>query len=766
MGSKKSKLLQKYLSKKRTQKERDALFERVRELQKDKAADLLPSSELHRSYAQKRTCPKKEITKKEGSVPSPLVAVSRAMPVKNHSQEHPTDGIVLAKKETRTLEDLPPIESNPAPPIQPAPLKTPKTLSRTRESNRALPITYAEDEIVTTIKENYVTIVSGGTGTGKSTQVPQFLYENGFTGLGKICLTQPRRVSTRAIAARISDEQQTVLGALCGYKIRYENMSTEATEIFVMTEGMLLQELSEDPHLSKYSVVILDEVHERSMISDVLLMVLLKLAVKTGIRIVLMSASLTQEYVQSLSRTNLNIPLIRVDPQTYEVERHYLPSSLAHYHYLDEIEKRIVSIETGNDDESFGESSDEPENKVQVRGAPPKSAIPKNTPKNTPKTQTSPQSGSILVFVATKAETEILSRRLEGRITRRIFSLHSDTTPEMQDEILKQSNGLIIATNVAETSLTLPDVKYVVDGGREITREFSYASNAYSYKVSLISKSSAEQRSGRTGRTGPGIAYHIYTTVEYEGMKEARDPEILRERALPAILPLLRMGIQPKHIPTLPFLTPPPAFGIKEELCVLSGFSFIKNNELTANGRLSLQIPIDPLMSAAVIRIALAQPKYLPLMIHIAAVSDVCSTKKLPHKPTHTVDEDKRQYLEAISLFPSLSPSCKDKISQIDTLIRSCLKALLQVTPGTDLPTGTEAVSTCISVLVFLSHKNLVTLFKGKFYHRGEEVLVESPLPSIVSEEPVLIVYHSLVEKATTPLKKLHLHLPIISQYD
>ncbi|KAI5189065.1 pre-mRNA-splicing factor ATP-dependent RNA helicase DHX16 [Nematocida sp. AWRm77] len=839
MKNKKKQLLLKYLEKKNAQRKRDTLLERVRELQKDPKKDVISTSQIRRKMDKESPRERKlkkasppantdTINSNPNSTPvdtpntinsnsntnTPVDTTNTNTTINSNTTNTPVDttnsnttinsntpvstpvdtntttstsfqesemdhrdGIVDLSREKRSADSAEfgefaegeeeeknekgekgkknekgETSSRSSTPL----IVTSKKHARCRNSAVSLPITYMEDEIVSSVKENYITIISGGTGTGKSTQVPQFMHENGFAEKKKICITQPRRVSTQAVAQRIADEQKDPVGGVCGYKMRYGTHVSERTDIFVLTEGVLLQELAEDPFLSKYSVVILDEVHERSMTSDTLLMVLAKLAAKGCLRLVLMSAGITQEYIESVSRISRTRPnVVKVDPQTYEVQVHYLP--LGHYVFTEEMVKRVELLE----------------------GKP----------------------GSILAFVATKEETEDVRRRAERITRRKVYTLHSDTPLSIQKEILQSTHALVVATNVAETSLTLPDVRYVIDGGREVQRAFSYGTSAYEYRTCMVSKSSAAQRLGRTGRTGPGVCYRLYTVVEHEKMEETRAPEILRERALLPISALLKAGVRPQHIPQAEFVTPPKPEAIAKEMDVLSSLQMVSSVQVTPFGERVLSLPLDPVLGASIVRVLERSPEALAIHLEILASIEVCREVQSKDK-RYTVhrgssgekckgkgkgkeegkedereekeDEREEREKESLSLvsFPELSPFAREKRDRlIEHLQRSLRRTSPHLSPApiTSTSTSTSTSSTLsltassIQALSWACRKNMAVLSKGTVYHHGEEVHTAAPLGGVDSSSPVPVLYHTLTRFSAS--KKVNFTPVIVPSY-
>ncbi|KAI5172658.1 hypothetical protein NEFER03_1714 [Nematocida sp. LUAm3] len=751
--SKKEKLLKKYLEKKERQKNRDALLQRVKELQSAPSEHATSFSKIRRKLSKKdirrrvqhtttRSTPRStehatpsatEHAKSYTDHPTLYDDISYAVPhAIEHDASHSVDRNVahdVTYDASRNVSRNMPCDVTPC-----VGIRTLKTLSKTRRNGVSLPITHLEDEIVSSIKENYITAVVGGTGTGKSTQVPQFLYENGFCDSKRVCITQPRRVSAKYVAKRISEEQESKLGEICGYKMRYDSVYSENTQIFVLTEGVLLQELAEDPLLSKYSVILLDEVHERSLASDTLLLVLSKVSIKTGLRLVIMSAGITEEYVKRIEEiTNTNIPVVHIESMTHEVQVHYLP--LKEYSFLQELQKRVYALRE--------------------------------------------EEGTILAFVATKNECMLLRDTL--LINRPIHTLHSDSTPEEQEIIFSSKNILIIATNAAETSLTLPDVKYVVDGGREIQKVFSYETNCYEYKELLISKSSADQRKGRTGRVGKGTVYRIYTTVEYENMQESRTPEILRERVTSSVVSLLNTGVQPKYLKYLSYITPPPSLALEKELILLKSLEVL-GERVTSFGEIVLSLPISPFLGATIARVLRSSPRLLHYAAMICSVIETLSDLPITQQKSLNIHNKAHvchgAYIHVLHQLRSLNGKNKDILNRAIKVYQHVLAVL---SLNSSIPTTeSDPISILLSITAGIEEEDLlyiskilswslssysVTLYKGRTYYMGEEVHVKTLLPYSSSSEkhPVLVVSRYIVVSSSFPMKSISMISPIIS---
>lgn len=385
-----------------------------------------------------------------------------------------------------------------------------------------LPISGHRDELIDLIKENQVIIVCGETGSGKSTQLPKICMEAGFGINGLIGHTQPRRIAARSIAARISDELQSPLGNAVGYRVRFHEMVNPTNYIRVLTDGMLLSEFHRDARLSRYEVLIIDEAHERSLNIDFLLGLLKQLLKKCPeLKLVVTSATLDSD---SFSRYFDGAPVVSVSGRTYPVEIRYQPqndeSKKEDSNLNDSIEKAVLELH-------------------QQR------------------------LGDVLVFLPGEREireaAEHLSRKLKSGID--ILPLYARLTPNEQVRIFTPGakTRVVLATNVAETSLTVPGIKYVVDSGLARVSRYSPSRKIQRLPIEKVSQSAANQRAGRCGRTSDGICIRLYDEDDFLNRPEYTDPEIKRTSLADVILRMQAMfaGGSMKDIETFPFLDRP-----------------------------------------------------------------------------------------------------------------------------------------------------------------------------------------------------------------
>jgi len=451
----------------------------------------------------------------------------------------------------------------------------PHRFTRTEEiisQRNSMAIVYEEAEIVSRIKYSTITFIQGETGCGKTTQIPQFLYENGLAFDKMIALTQPRRFSAISISGRINHEANE---DIAGYKIKYENNIKKHTKIKVLTEGVLLREIQSDFLLQQYSVVILDEVHERSTNMDVLVgllsrIVRIRLEQKTPLRLVLMSATTNPDVFRSVLD---RFDLINLTGKMYPVSVFYEDKTSDDY--LDVAYKKVTAI---LDSEQKYISN----RKSKLGNASVPTAI-ENSHK-----------ASILVFLTSKEDIYRLKDRLDplgDRVV--VLPLHSGLNKKEQAVVYDRFpvRKIVLATNIAETSITIDDIVFVIDCGRE--KKKVAEGSVIMYKTDFVSKSSAKQRMGRAGRTGPGVCYRLYSGDTYESFTEHSQPQIFTEPIDSTLLLLKCMGI--RNLFGFPFIDQPPETAISEALGALETFGALsKDWAVTKLGRRMCCYPVSP----------------------------------------------------------------------------------------------------------------------------------------------------------------------------
>lgn len=396
-----------------------------------------------------------------------------------------------------------------------------------------LPVYGFRDQFVQTLRANQTIVLVGETGSGKTTQIPQFCVQAGFCLGGKmVACTQPRRVAAMSVAQRVADEMDVKIGEHVGYSIRFEDMTSPQTQLKYLTDGMLLREAMTDPVLSQYSVIVLDEAHERTMSTDVLLGLIKEIITKRrDLKIVVMSATLDSGKFQDYFEQRA--PLMKVPGRMHPVEIFYTPEP--ERDYLEAAKRTVLQIHQSEDE------------------------------------------GDILLFLTGEQEIESACRELSEEARKLehanfpelvCLPLYSTLPPKMQQKIFEPAppakvlggppgRKCIISTNIAETSLTIDGVVYVIDPGFSKQKVYNPRIRVESLLVTPISKASAQQRAGRAGRTKPGKAFRLYTESAFNTeLEPMTHPEILRSNLGSTVLQLKKLGID--DLVHFDFMDPPP----------------------------------------------------------------------------------------------------------------------------------------------------------------------------------------------------------------
>jgi ATP-dependent helicase HrpA len=431
-----------------------------------------------------------------------------------------------------------------------------------------LPITARKDEIVQAIRRHPVVIISGETGCGKSTQIPKMCIEARRGLRGKIACTQPRRIAAVTIAQRIAEEMGEPVGRSVGYKIRFDDKTPRDAWIKVLTDGMLLAETQGDPRLFEYDTLIIDEAHERSLNIDFLLGIVRTLmAVRRDLKLIVTSATLDIEKFRDAFG---GAPVIEVSGRMYPVEVEYrLPEgdSDEDADYIDAAVEAVDDLKRGK------------------------------------------RPGDILIFMPTEQDILETCERLNGRHYAgvAILPLYARLPGSSQGRVYSvHGPKIVVATNVAETSLTIPGIRYVVDTGLARVSQYLPGARINSLPIRPISKSSADQRKGRCGRVSEGVCIRLYSEKDYQERAAFTPPEILRSNLAEVILRMiaLRLG----HPSKFPFIDRPPAAAIKDGFDALIELDAIQGGggeyALTEKGRRMARMPLDPRISRMLIEAA------------------------------------------------------------------------------------------------------------------------------------------------------------------
>jgi ATP-dependent helicase HrpA len=439
-----------------------------------------------------------------------------------------------------------------------------------------LPVSQRRDDIAAAIRDHQVVVVAGETGSGKTTQLPKICLELGRGKGGNSAIighTQPRRIAARSVAERIASELKTELGDEVGYQVRFTDKTSRSSRIKLMTDGILLAELQRDRDLKKYDTIIIDEAHERSLNIDFLLGYLKRLLPRRpDLKLIITSATIDpQRFAQHFADRRGNpAPIVEVSGRTYPVEIRYRP--LVELPEEDEEGEAIVRDQTEAIVQACAELS---------REGP----------------------GDILVFLPGEREIRDTAEVLAGeRSGDEIVPLYSRLSAAEQHRVFSSHAGrrIVLATNVAETSLTVPGIRYVVDSGVARISRYSARTKVQRLPIEAISQASARQRSGRCGRVEAGVAIRLYSEEDYESRPDFTDPEILRTNLASVILQMtsLRLG----DIGRFPFVDPPDKRNITDGVQLLEELGAVVSTSSTTDGRHRLtkvgqrlaRLPIDP----------------------------------------------------------------------------------------------------------------------------------------------------------------------------
>ena len=482
-----------------------------------------------------------------------------------------------------------------------------------------LPITERRDDILAALRSSPVVVVAGETGSGKSTQLPKMLLEAGCGETGLIGHTQPRRIAARTVAERIASELGEEIGATVGYTVRFTDKVRRDTKVRVMTDGILLNELQRDRRLSKYSAIIVDEAHERSLNIDFILGYLKQLLPRRpDLKVIVTSATIdTARFSEHFANDSGEpAPIIEVSGRTYPVE--------VRYHPLDEDTDQIQGI-----CDAVHELRDEGR-------------------------------GDVLVFLSGEREirdTADALNRLQLRNTE-ILPLYARLSTVDQHRVFQphDKRRVVLATNVAETSLTVPGIHYVVDPGTARISRYNRRTKVQRLPIEDISQASANQRAGRCGRVAPGTCIRLYALDDLENRPAFTEPEILRTNLASVILQMTAIGLG--DIAAFPFVDPPDARAIKDGINLLEELGALDEGELTPLGRRLAQLPVDPRLGRMVL--AADENGCVDEVMVIAAALSIQDPRE---RPAATSGEGSGKAQEAAALHKRFADESSDFVS-------------------------------------------------------------------------------------------------------
>ncbi|XP_060073522.1 pre-mRNA-splicing factor ATP-dependent RNA helicase DHX16-like [Ylistrum balloti] len=598
------------------------------------------------------------------------------------------------------------------------------------ECKRSLPVFPFKQDLLDAIEEHQVLIIEGETGSGKTTQIPQYLHEGGFTRNGmKIGCTQPRRVAAMSVAARVAEEMGKKLGNEVGYSIRFEDCTSDRTIIKYMTDGMLLREFLGEPDLASYSVMIIDEAHERTLHTDVLFGLVKDISrFRPDLKLLISSATLDAE---KFSEFFDDAPIFRIPGRRFPVDIYYTKAPEADY-----LDAAVVSV-------------------LQIHVTQP--------------------FGDILVFLTGQEEIESCNEMLQERTKKLgskikeliILPIYANLPSDMQAKIFEPTppgaRKVVIATNIAETSLTIDGIKYVIDPGFCKQNSYNARTGMESLIVTPISKASSNQRAGRAGRVSAGKCFRLYTAWAYKNeLEDNTIPEIQRTNLGNVVLMLKSLGIN--DLIHFDFMDPPPHETLVlalEQLYALGALNH--RGELTKLGRRMAEFPVDPMMSKAIL--ASEQYKCSKEILTICAMLSVNNAifyrpkDKVVHADTARQNffrpgGDHMTLLNVYNQWEETSHStqwCYENFIQHRSMkrardVRDQLEGLMERVEieMTTNPGDTIAVRKAITAGFFY---HTARLGKGGNYRtvKHQQTVMVHPNSSLFEDRPRWLIYHELV---------------------
>ncbi|WP_122606058.1 ATP-dependent RNA helicase HrpA [Pseudomonas viridiflava] len=490
-----------------------------------------------------------------------------------------------------------------------------------------LPIAAKRDEIKDALLKHQVLIIAGETGSGKTTQLPKICLEIGRGQHGLIGHTQPRRIAARSVASRVAEELATPLGALVGYQVRFEDQSDSNTLIKLMTDGILLAETQHDRFLERYDTIIVDEAHERSLNIDFLLGYLKTLLPRRpDLKVIITSATID---LQRFSEHFNDAPIIEVSGRTFPVDTWYRPL-------------------TSEQDEEGNSVEDDLTVDQAILATLEELADFERSERKSP--------GDVLVFLPGEREIRDAAEMLRKAQLRHteILPLYARLSPAEQQRIFQSHSGrrVVLATNVAETSLTVPGIRYVIDTGTARISRYSYRAKVQRLPIEAVSQASANQRKGRCGRVEPGLCVRLYSEEDFNARPEFTDPEILRTNLAAVILQMLHLRLG--EITDFPFIEPPDGKAISDGFNLLQELSAVnRENQLTPLGRQLARLPVDPRMGRMLLEAA-KQGSSLQEVLIVASAMSVQDVRERPPERQQAADQAHAQWKDADSDFAGL----------------------------------------------------------------------------------------------------------------
>ncbi|MCK5792564.1 MAG: ATP-dependent RNA helicase HrpA [Ketobacter sp.] len=489
-----------------------------------------------------------------------------------------------------------------------------------------LPVASRVNDIVDAIRHNQVVIIAGETGSGKTTQIPKMCLQAGLGLTGYIGHTQPRRLAARTVAQRIAEELNTQVGDKVGYKIRFQDQVSETSHIKLMTDGMLLAEVAQDRFLNHYDAIIIDEAHERTLNIDFLLGFLKQLLPsRPDLKVIITSATIDH---WRFSRYFQDAPVIEVSGRTYPVEVRYRP----------------LGDDSGGDETAVSDEESAIENGIlhvleEIHSLERSHANPSR-----------PQ--DVLVFLAGERDIRQVAERLrrQGPAHTEILPLYSRLSNAEQNRVFQPHHGrrVVLSTNVAETSITVPNIGYVIDTGVARISRYSYRTKVQRLPIEPVSRASANQRAGRCGRVAEGICFRLYSEDDFLNRPEYTEPEILRTNLASVILQM--QGLKLGEVSRFPFVDPPDQRLVNDGYRLLEELGAVdRKRTITALGYDLLKFPVDPRIARMLV--AAKEHGCLQEMVIIASGLSVQEPWQRPHDRQGAADEALKRFQHQESDF-------------------------------------------------------------------------------------------------------------------
>lgn len=603
------------------------------------AADPKNAGDTQRRHAQdaNRNAPKTAREPRRGADDAQAPA-----PRKNPPQGGRREAAVAAQKAPQTddagrnarREARPPrpqrvVEPNPIPPIT---------------FPEALPVSGRREEIARAIAQNQVVIVCGETGSGKTTQLPKICLELGrglgAGGTGLIGHTQPRRIAASATGRRIAEELGTPFGEVVGYKVRFTDNLSPGASVKLMTDGILLAETQTDPLLKAYDTLIIDEAHERSLNIDFLLGYLKEILVKRpDLKLIVTSATIDADrFARHFGSDEKPAPVIEVSGRLYPVEVRYRP--------VVEDSPAVKAAQGTSSSTASREARERPKTQRETDRDLMEAIV------DAVDELCREGPGDVLVFLPGEREIRDAAEALRKHHPphTEILPLFARLSAAEQERVFRTSNArrIVLATNVAETSLTVPGIRYVVDTGLARVKRYSYRNKVEQLQVESISQAAANQRAGRCGRVADGVCIRLYEESDFQGRVRFTDPEILRSSLASVILRMKSLHLT--AIETFPFIEPPPGRAIADGYQLLNELGAVDDdNQLTPLGRELARLPLDPRIGRMIL--AARDQQALKEVLIIASALSVQDPRDRPIEAQEQADQAHRRFADERSEF-------------------------------------------------------------------------------------------------------------------